>query len=414
MIRPMRVLFVGSACFLGLMTACSSSSRSLAVAAETSGPERVYVGTYTGPKSKGIQLVQLDTATGALSAPELVGETESPSSLAVRLPLQFTQLPTTGVPDLNDPWPFLAVNEMGNVDGKGAGGVSAFSLNLASGKLTFLNQQTSGGGGPCYVGLDPAAKHALVANYGSGSFEVLPIGSDGKLGSPSAFIQDKDDSGAEKPRQPHAHWIGIDPSGKYALACDLGLDSVFVFHFDADKGTLTPADPPAATVAPGSGPRHLAFSNDGKFAYVLTELKSTVVVFKWDAGHGTLHEVQTLSSLSPDSDGKQTASAEIRIHPSGKFLYATNRGDGTIAVFDIDPASGKLTAKAFVPSIVKGPRGMNLDPSGNWLLVAGQYSDNLVSFKIDPGTGLLTKAAQIDVGGPVDVLFVDGKEPRTK
>lgn len=397
MIRPTRVLSLGSSCLLlGFLGACSTSSHRDAVTAtvtEAARPQRVYIGTYTGPKSKGVQQIQLDPSTGALSAPELVGETESPSSLAITPDHRF----------------LYSVNEMANVDGKGAGGVSAFSVDQASGKLTFLNQQTAGGGGPCYVGLDPAAKHAFVANYGSGSFEVLPIEADGKLGNPTAFIQDKDDSGAEKPRQPHGHWMNTDPSGKFVLACDLGLDSVFVFHFDSEKGTLAPADPPAAITPAGAGPRHLAFSPDGHFAYVLTELKSTVVVFKWDSENGTLHEIQTLSSLQPDNDGK-TASAEIRIHPSGKFLYATNRGDGTIAVFDVDPTSGKLAAKAFTPSGVKGPRGMNLDPSGNWLLVAGQSSDNLISFRIGPKTGLLTQAQHVDVGGPVDVLFPGGKQ----
>ncbi len=357
-------------------------------AAAPSATQRVYIGTYTGPKSKGIQLIRLDNASGAISTPELAGETESPSSVAISPDGRF----------------LYSCNETVNTDGKGAGGVSAFSLDPASGKLTFLNQQTSGGGGPCYVGLDSSGKHAFVANYGGGSFEVLPIEADGKLGTPTAFVQDKDDSGADKPRQPHGHWINIDPSGKYLLACDLGLDSVFVFRFDAAKGTVAPADPPAAATPAGAGPRHLAFSPDGHFAYVITELKSTVVVYRWDSEHGRLREIQTISSLSEKNDGS-TASAEIRVHPSGKFLYASNRGSNTIAIFDVDPTTGKLTAKACASCGGKIPRGMSLDPLGHWLLVANADSDNLICFHIDAATGALTETSHAQVGAAVDVEF---------
>lgn len=351
-------------------------------------PERLYIGTYTGAKSKGIQVLTLDTATGQFSASELAGESENPSSVAVSPDRRF----------------LFAVNEMSNVDGKGSGGVSAFSVDGGSGKLTFLNQQSAGGSGPCFVSVDAAGKHIFVANYGSGSVEVLPVASDGKLSEPTAFVQHKDEASAAKPRQPHAHWAATDPTGKYVLACDLGLDRVYVDRYDAEKGTLTPADPPAANVADGSGPRHLVFSRDGRYAYVICELKSTVIAFEWNSGEGKLKEIQTISSMPPGYEGK-TASAEIRLHPSGKFLYASNRGNDTIAVFDIDPQSGKLTSKGNIACGGKTPRGFNIDPSGQWLVVGNQGADNLLSFKIDANTGMLTETSHTDVGVPVDVLF---------
>ena len=378
------------------LSACRSESAVATI--ETSAPaapsaERIYVGTYTPQKSKGIQIFKIDPATGGLTSDGLAVENESPSYLALAPSRKL----------------LFAVNEMANLDGKGSGGVSGFSVDPATGKLTLINQQPSGGSGPCHLSLDAATGHVFVANYGSGSIEVLPLDSAGKLGARTAQVQDTDATGGEKPRSPHAHWIGADPTGKFVLACDLGLDSVYVYHFDAGKGTLAPADPPASTCKAGSGPRHLVFSRDGKFAYVICELNSTVIAYAWDAEHGTLKEIQTLSALPANYEGK-FASAEIRLHPSGKFLYASNRGNDTITVFQIDPATGMLSVTSRVACGGKTPRGFAVSPSGQWLVVGNQGTDNLVSFKIDPQTGGLTEAAHTDVGAPVDVMFVpEGK-----
>ena len=351
----------------------------------------VYIGTYTQPgKSQGIYALHLDPVTGALSEPRLVGKTISPSFLALHPNHKY----------------LYAVNEVANFEGKKSGAVSAFSIEPKSGQLTFLNQQPSGGEGPCYVGLDHTGKVALVANYNSGSVASFPIEEDGKL-KEAATIDQHQGKGANPQRQegPHAHCFDVDPANHFALANDLGLDKVFVYKFDTAPGKLMPNTPPTASLPPGSGPRHLTFSRDGRYVSCINEIASTVTAFHYDGVKGTLESFQTLSTLPADFHGSSTT-AEIILHPSGKFLYGSNRGHDSIAIFSVDQANGKLTPAGHESTQGKTPRGFNIDPSGQYLLAANQNTDNVVSFKIDQNSGALKPTGStVKVGSPVHVVF---------
>lgn len=342
---------------------------------------RVYIGTFTGRGSKGIYLMQMDAASGSLTKPELVAEANSPAFLALHPNHQF----------------LYSVNELNN------GTVSAFAIDTQSGKLTPLNQQPSAGHGPTHLTVDAEGKNVLVANYNSGSVAVLPIGSDGKLEAPSSTDQHKG-TGADPSRQegPHAHCFSVDPGNRFALSCDLGLDKVFVYRLDDAAHTIAPNDPPFVTVAPGAGPRHLSFSPDGHRVYVVNEMACTVTGFDYDAGQGSLHEFQSISTLPADFHG-QKSTAEVAVHRSGKFLYASNRGDAnSIAIFTIDPSSGKLTAAGHVSTQGKAPRDFTIDPSGTWLLAANQDTNNIVEFRIDQETGALTPTG-VNIAAPTPV-----------
>jgi 6-phosphogluconolactonase len=354
---------------------------------------RVYVGTSTAPnKGKGIYLLELDLGSGALTSKGLVAETTSPSVLALR----------PGRKSL------YAVNEVNSFGGKSAGSVSAFAIDAKTGDLTALNAQTSGGAGPCYVTVDPTGSCVLVANYWAGSLEVLPIEADGKLGSPTSLIQHKGSS-VNKARQegPHAHSVDLDPTGRLAVAADLGLDKLMVYRLDPRAGTLTPNVPPYADLAPGSGPRHLAFHPDGRHAYVINELASTVTVFDLDPSRGTFSELQTISTRKPGATRAGNSTAEILVHPSGRFVYGSNRGDDALAIFAVDPTSGKLTTVGFQPTGGKNPRSFGIDPTGQFLIAANVDSDTAVVFRVDPQSGLLKQVGEpLAVPSPVCVKFV--------
>ena len=353
----------------------------------------VYIGTYTQPnKSDGIYVLHLDPATGALSEPQLAGKTISPSFLALHPNHKY----------------LYAVNEVADFQGKKSGAVSAFAIDAKNGQLTFLNQQPSGGEGPCYVGLDHTGKVALVANYNSGSVASFPIGDDGKLKN-AATIDQHTGKSANPQRQegPHAHCFDVDPANHFALANDLGLDKIFVYKLDTASGKLTPNTPPTASVPDGSGPRHLAFSRDGRYVYCINEIASTVTAFQYDGSKGTLQMIETMSTLPANFHGSSTC-AEIILHPSGKFLYGSNRGHDSIAIFAIDPATGKLTAAGHESTQGKTPRGFNIDPTGQYLLAANQNTDNVVLFRIDQNTGALKPAgSSVKVGSPVHVVFFE-------
>lgn len=357
-------------------------------------PERfaVYVGTYTGPKSQGIYRFELDLKSGRASEPTLVAETRNPSFLAIHPNRRF----------------LYAVSEVADLNGKKTGGVSAFAIDPASGKLQPLNEQPSEGTGPCYLVVDHSGKNVLVANYGSGSVAVLPIGADGQLRSPSSSIQHKG-MGTNPQRQegPHAHSINVDAANRFAVAADLGLDKLFVYQFDAAQGKLTPNDPPFAKVANGAGPRHFAFHPNGKFAYVINEMHLTVTAFAWDAQRGTLTELQTVTTLPPKTEGEHLSTAEVQVHPSGRFLYGSNRGHDSLAIFRIDPQTGQLTPAGHQPTGGKTPRNFGIDPTGQFLLAANQGSNTLVLFRIHPQTGELQPTGQtVQVPTPVCVKFL--------
>jgi len=359
--------------------------------AAAGGTVMVYVGTYTGgtSASKGIYRLRLDLATGALTETGPPTETVSPSFLALHPGGRY----------------LYAVNETGG-SAKDAGGVSAFAIDARTGALTPLNQQSSRGGAPCHLALDAKGRYVLVANYGGGSVAVLPVQADGRLSAATTFVQ-HEGHGAEPGRQkgPHAHWVGLDQANRFALVADLGLDEVLVYRFDPATGGLTPNQPPAARLAPGAGPRHAAFHPDGRHMYVINEMQSTVTAFSYDARTGALAEQQTLSTV-PAGFTEPTDTAEIAVRPDGKFVYGSNRGHDSIAIFAVDPATGKLTAAGHQPTLGKKPRHFAIDPTGTYLLAANQESDNIAVFRIDHASGRLTPVGQpFSVPRPVCVLM---------
>jgi 6-phosphogluconolactonase len=362
----------------------------------------VYIGTYTNAKnaaveSKGIYVFGLDSKTGKLNPMGLAGEVTSPSFLAISPSKKYLYC-VSEAPGKAEP-------------GKPAnGGVSSFSIDQKSGKLTLLNKSSSEGKGPCHVSVDATGKVLLVANYGSGHVASLPIKADGSLAEAASAIQHEGPSGANERRQkgPHAHSINVDPGNQYAFAADLGCDKVFIYKLDPEKGTLTPNDPPSAAVPPGGGPRHFAFHPSGKFAYTNNELTCTVTAFTYDAAKGELKEIATVSTLPLGESVQQGYStAETQVHPNGKFAYVSNRGHDTIAVYAIDEATGALTLVENPPALVKIPRNFGIDPTGKWLITAGQNSSTLAVFAIDPDTGKLKPTGDThEVGSPVCVKFL--------
>ena len=353
----------------------------------------VYFGTYTGEKSKGIYVSRLNPATGALTEPELAAETANPSYLAVHPGSRF----------------LYAANEVGTFNGQNSGSVSAFAIDRGSGKLTALNQEASGGGGPAHLVTDKRGRNVLVANYGGGSVAVLPIRADGTLAKASAFVQHTGSSvDPKRQKEPHAHSINVDPADRFAYAADLGIDRVLIYKFDPAKGSLVANDPPSAAVRPGAGPRHFAIHPKGRFAYVINEMALTITAFNRDEKRGGLTEIETVSTLPPNQSAQTGYStADVQAHPSGRFLYGSNRGHDTIVVFAIDQKTGKLTLVEHESTQGSTPRAFGIDPSGRYLLAANQRSDSVVAFRIDEKTGALTPTGHtVKVGSPVCVKFV--------
>ena len=350
-----------------------------------------FVGTYTTKtSSKGIYAYRFDANKGQLTPIGVAAETTDPSFLAVHPSGKY----------------LYAVNEISNFNGGSEGAVSSFAIDAKTGTLKFLNQVSTRGPGPCYVSLDKTGSYVLVANYDGGSIASFPVQRDGTLGTASGFVQHSG-SGPDKQRQegPHAHWVGTSPDNRFALAVDLGLDEVLVYKFDADQGTFTPLLTGFAKVKPAAGPRHLAFAPNGKFAYVVSEMGSSVTAFSYQAKNGTLTELQAISALPPDYSGRKEA-AEIAIHPSGKFLYTSNRGHDSIAIFSIGK-KGLLKSLGYVLTGGKTPRHFAIDPTGNYLLAENQESNNIVVFHIDAASGSLTPTGQtVEVPSPVCVTFV--------
>jgi 6-phosphogluconolactonase len=357
-------------------------------------PLRVFIGTYTGAKSRGIYRASFDPRSGTLSAPELAAETKNPSFLAMHPNGRF----------------LYAVGEIDNFQGRKTGAVNAFAVDERSGSLTLLNQRPSGGTGPCHVSVDGKGRCVLVANYGSGSVAALPLLPDGRLGEPRAMIQ-HEGSSVDRQRQsgPHAHFIIPDAADRYAYACDLGLDKVLVYRLDPAQATLTPQEAGFAKVKPGSGPRHLVFDPKGRFAYVFNEMGATVTSFEHDPKRGTFKELQTLPTLPEGFDG-QRSGAEIQLHPSGKYLYCSNRGHDSIAAFEVNSTSGELRFIGCEPTGGKTPRHFTLTPDGEWLLAENQDSNNIAVFRVDKASGRLKATGQsVEVGSPVCVVFSPGK-----
>jgi len=359
-------------------------------------PYLVYVGTYTNKSaSKGIYVYNFDPGTGKLTSLGVAAESEDPSFLALHPSGKY----------------LYAVNEIDHFGAQKSGAASAFSIDQKTGKLTLLNQAATRGAGPCHISLDKSGKFALVANYDGGSVTSFPVHDDGTLGAAADFVQHHGSSvNKERQEGPHAHWIGTSPDNHFALAADLGLDEVLIYHFNSAKGTLTPNNPAYVKVNPGAGPRHVAFHPNGKFAYVLAELEDSVTAFAYKASNGSPSPLQTVSALSTlrkDYKGPKEA-AEIAVHPNGKFLYASNRGGmDTISVFSINPAKGTLNLKNEYPTMGKTPRNFAIDPTGKFLLAANQESSNIVVFRIDSTTGALAPTGEIvEAPAPVCITFL--------
>src|SRR5713101_6297278 len=349
----------------------------------------VFVGTYTTKtESKGIYAYEFDVDTGKLTPKGVAAETPDPSWVAVHPSGKF----------------LYAANEAGKTST-----VSAFAVDAKTGKLTLLNQLPALGEDPCYLSFDKTGKYLLVANYSSGTVAVFPILADGRLGGHTAMLKDQGATGPNKERQegPHAHWIEVSSDNRFVFVADLGLDAILSYRFDASKGSLTPNKPFfLRPLTAGAGPRHATFSPGGVHFYVLSEINSTVTAFAYAPDHGVFGYLGGVPMLPAGFEGRNDA-AEIAIHQSGKWLFASNRGHDSIAVFSIDPANGKLTAAGRFPTGGREPRHFAIDPSGNYLLAENQFSNNIVVFKIDPATGGLTPTGQVaEVPSPVNIAFL--------
>jgi 6-phosphogluconolactonase len=340
---------------------------------------RAYIGTYTRGEKGGVHTCLFDTQTGELSDLKLAGQVDSPS---------FVALAPNGKH-------LYAVSE------RAGGSVYAFAVNRETGELTELNHESAQGSGPCHLVVDPSGKYVLAANYGSGNVVVLPILPDGRLRAASS-VQQHSGSSVNKARQqaPHAHCIHVSPNGRYVLASDLGIDRLVLYSFDNSTGTLAPHDPPGVPLDPGAGPRHFAFSKDGRFGYSLNELHMTVTAFAIEPDAFKFTALQTLPT-TPGEKPEGGSTAEILVHPSGKFVYASNRGANTIAVFSVEE-DGRLKPVDWTPTGGRTPRNFVLDPEGQFLLAENQDSNDIHVFSIDQGTGRLTPTGKkIECPSPV-------------
>lgn len=347
-----------------------------------------WIGTYTGPESKGIYAFRFHPSTGAVEAPFLAGEIVNPSFLAFHPKLDV----------------LYAVSELGN-DGKTNGSVSAFSVDRKTGTLKLLNTVSSGGGGACHLVADKTGRMLVVANYGSGSTASFPILPDGHLGPIASLMQHSGSSVDRRQRGPHAHAVVLSPDNRFVFVPDLGLDKVLVYKIDPATAKLAPHDPPFAEVKKGSGPRHFAFHPSGKFAYALSEMGSMVTAFSYNAAAGKLTSMEAVSTLPADFKGEDN-SAEIEVDAKGRFLYASNRGHDSITVFSIDRAKGTLKTVQNISTGGSIPRNFKIDPTGRYLFAANQKSNNIVVFAVDSKTGRLTPTGKtIDVRAPVCILF---------
>lgn len=351
----------------------------------------VYVGTYTSGDSEGIYICRLDLSSGKLTLVKTVKGLVNPCFLAI------------------DPQHrcLYSIDEATKLNGKTRGAVSAFSINLKTGDLTFLNRQPAPGPAPCHLIVDRSGKYVLTANYNGGYISVFPILTDGQLGTMTDFVQHHGSGpNPERQKAPHAHSIIMAPSNRYAFAPDLGIDKIMIYKFDTDKGKLSPNDEPWAKVKPGAGPRHFTFHPNGKYAYVINELNSTITAFLYDETKGTLKEVHTVPTLPGDFSGRNSC-ADIHVSPSGKFIYGSNRGHDSIVIFAINEQTGRLTYVGHEPTRGKTPRNFAIDPTGTFLFAENQRSNNIVTFRINLQTGkLIPTGSVIEIPSPVCIKII--------
>jgi 6-phosphogluconolactonase len=362
-----------------LLTTLLLSGTTIAMAKST----LLYIATQN-PDGMGITIAEFDSATGALSAPKMAIETRDPAHFTLSNDGKHLYMCNTGTP----------------------GGVSAFAVDRKSGALHLLNYKESKGRGPSYVSVDGSGKYVLDANYGGGFVEVYSLAKDGSLDQQTAFVQHIGSSVNVRQSKPYAHWFRTDPTNKFGLVADLGMDQVVIYKFDASTGKLAPNEPPFTKVAGGMGPRHLAFHPNGKWVYGIAEIANEVMAFNWDAGKGALTQFQSVKTLADGFKDPSTA-AEIAVRADGKFLYASNRGEDSIVVYAIDATSGELTFKQRTPSRGKVPRYFTFDPTNKWFIVSNQEGGNVAVFSVDGPTGELTpKGEPVPLPKPMAVVFL--------
>jgi len=362
----------------------------MAASTDSAKEYRFYIGTYTRKGSEGIYTGVLDARRGSLRLEGRPASVKNPSFLCMSPCGQH----------------LYSVSEVADMGGRPTGAVSALSLDPTGDGPVLLNSSPSGGKGPCYVSVDRTGRTVLVANYRGGSVAALPVRPDGSLGEAASVIQ-HEGSGVHPGRQegPHAHSITVSPNNRFAYAADLGIDKLVAYRLDPEQSLLQAIPSATPTVTPGSGPRHTAFHPSLSCAYLVNELSNTVTVFDWDAESGGLREKQTVNTLPAGYDGETTA-ADIHCTPDGKYLYASNRGHDSLAVFRISDDDGTLTPRGHVPCGGKTPRNFAVDPSGRWLLCANQDSDNIVLFRITVETGMLEPVgSELTVSMPVCIHF---------
>ena len=379
-------------CGLGLLFAAVLAACTRKVASTVSRDYLVYIGTnVSGEQENSIFLYRLAPATGILTPVGAHKGGANPTYLTMPTGRRF----------------LYAVSETQTFQGAKGGGVSAFAVDQRTGGLTLLNQQPSAGASPCYISLDRSEKTALVANYMGGNVAMLPLAANGQLAPPTATDQHQGTGPHKNQTGPHAHCIVPDPTNTFAFAVDLGTDQVVSYRLNAAQGQLARLPEPAFVAKPGAGPRHLVFHPNGKQGYLINELNSTVTVLAYDASAGKFRELQTLTTLPKSYTGPNSC-ADLHISPDGLFLYASNRGHNSIAVYAIDTSNGTLAPIQHISTQGNTPRNFALTPSGRLLLVANQNSNSVVTFRVDRQTGLLAPTGQtVQVPSPMFVQVVE-------
>ncbi|WPP49547.1 lactonase family protein [Catalinimonas niigatensis] len=344
------------------------------VFAQSSSKEILYVGTYSDRGSQGIYVLEFDRTNGKLTEIQTLDDKESPSFLEVHP---------------NGKYLYAVYREGMNANDK-SGTVTAFEIDSASGKLSKLNEQSSEGGGPCHVSIDPKGKLAYVSNYGGGNLAIYPIREDGSLGEASDRIQHHGSSVNEnRQKEPHMHSIIPSENGKFIYASDLGIDKIMIYQPDRKSGKLSPAKTPYAASTPGAGPRHFTFHPDGKLAFSIEELSSTIASYSVDKNSGALTPIDQVATLPEDAQTQSNTTADIHVSPDGKFVYGSNRGHDSIVIYKIDP-SGKMSYVDHEPTKGAHPRNFCMDDKGEFVFVANRDDDNVVVFKRDAATGKLS------------------------
>ena len=387
MIR-IRLAFAATSVLLAAFTFGCGGADPAAAPEAAPGTHIAYVGSYTRGEAQGISAYRFDSGSGDMTPIGLVAESPNPSFLAVH-------------PNGRR---LYAVNE-GDPDSPSNGSISAFEIDSATGNLTFLNKVDSMGDGPCHIAVDKTGKFVFVANYGGGSVVSYRLQADGSLGDLASHIEHEGSSVHERQQAPHAHEAYVAPDNAYLFVLDLGMDKVMAYRINAETGELTANDPPFADMVPGAGPRHMEIAPDADYAYVLGEIDLTITTFAYDVAAGSFERLQVVSTLPAGSDAVGST-AEIEVSSDGRFVYGSNRGHDSIAVFAVDEADGTLTLVEHEPTQGGPPRNFVIDPTGAYLFAENQNSNTIVQFHRNAETGELTPTGQVSTDSPTPVCMV--------